>query len=208
MLEPLRRLVRAATRDTVIVMHMNGSHGPAYFRRYPDDFKAFAPTCETSQLHNCPVDSVRNAYDNTILYTDHILADAIGVLEAESARLDTAMLYVSDHGESLGEAATWLHGLPYAIAPEVQKHVPMIMWASTGYRDRQGLDFDCMQASRDAPLTHDHLFHSMLGLLNVRTNVYAPELDFSAHCRDAAGGGAFRRAAREANRGAATQAGG
>lgn len=208
MLEPLRRRVREATRDTVIVMHMNGSHGPAYFRRYPQSFRVFSPACETSQLHTCPVESVRNAYDNTILYTDHILAGAIAALEAESARIDTAMLYVSDHGESLGEAATWLHGLPYAIAPEVQKRVPMIMWASTGYRDRQGLDFDCLQASRDAPLSHDYLFHSMLGLLNVRTDVYAPELDFVTRCRGVAREPSLRQVAREPGRGATTQTGG
>lgn len=208
MLDPLRRRVSAARRDTVVVLHMNGSHGPAYFRRYPDSFKAFSPTCETSQLHACPVDEVRNAYDNTILYTDHFLAETIAALEAESERLDTAMLYVSDHGESLGEASTWLHGLPYAIAPEVQKHVPLIMWASAGYRDRQGLDLGCLQDSRDGPVTHDHLFHSMLGLLNVTTDVYAPGLDITTRCRSGTGDPGVRQAARESGRGAKTEAGG
>lgn len=183
MLAPLRRVIREARGDTVVVMHMNGSHGPAYFKRYPRQFRKFTPTCETSRIRSCSPQAIRNTYDNTILYTDHFLAETIATLDAEAARLDTAMLYVSDHGESLGEASTWLHGLPYRIAPDVQKHVPMIMWASEGYRMRQDLDLDCLRNGRAAPVTHDHLFHSMLGLLGVRTGLYSEELDVAARCR-------------------------
>ncbi len=196
MLEPLQRIIRNASADTVVVMHMNGSHGPAYFKRYPDSFRKFTPTCETSEIRSCSSESIRNTYDNTIVYTDHVLATVIAALEAESKRLDTAMLYVSDHGESLGEASTWLHGLPYRIAPDVQKHVPMILWASGGYRARQGLDLDCLQASSEAPITHDHLFHSMLGLSNVRTNLYSAELDVAARCRGVRPGSALVQASR------------
>lgn len=208
MLEPLQRIVRDAQTDTVVVLHMNGSHGPAYFKRYPDDFRKFTPTCETSEIRSCSTEAIRNTYDNTIVYTDHFLARVVATLEAASERLDTAMLYVSDHGESLGEASTWLHGLPYHIAPDVQKHVPMILWASGGYSVRQGLDLDCLQAASEAPLSHDHLFHSMLGLLDVRTDIYAAGLDFATQCRGKAGDHGVRQAARESGRRTTAQAGG
>lgn len=208
MLEPLQRIIRDARTDTVVVLHMNGSHGPAYFKRYPDKFRKFTPTCETSEIRSCSAEAIRNTYDNTILYTDHILAAVITALDAESERLDTAMLYVSDHGESLGEASTWLHGLPYRIAPDVQKHVPMILWASADYSDRQGLDINCLRASSEAPLTHDYLFHSMLGLLNVRTDIYAAGLDFATPCRGMAGDPSVPQVARESGRRTTAHTGG
>lgn len=182
LLHPLQRLLQETSEDSLIVLHMNGSHGPAYFRRYPEGFKAFSPTCDTSEIRSCSPQAVMNAYDNTIVYTDHVLASAISALQAEAERIDAVMLFVSDHGESLGESSTWLHGLPYAVAPDVQKHVPMIVWASDGYRLRQGLDYDCLHGQSDTSISHDHLFHSVLGLLGVRTDIYDPELDFSVHC--------------------------
>ncbi|MFU8819985.1 MAG: phosphoethanolamine transferase [Gammaproteobacteria bacterium] len=183
MLEPLRQALSRADDDLVVVMHQNGSHGPAYFRRYPPRFRAFLPACETSNIQSCSTDEIRSAYDNTILYTDHVLAQVIATLEARSEDIDAAMVYVSDHGESLGEANTWLHGLPYRIAPDVQKHVPMIMWSSGSYRTRQHLDQNCLWAARKDAITHDHLFHSVLGMLNVQTDVYEPRLDIFAQCR-------------------------
>lgn len=183
MLGRLQQAIREADDDLVVVMHQNGSHGPAYFRRYPRRFRAFLPACETSNIQSCSTDEIRNAYDNTILYTDHVLAGVIAALEARSEDVDAAMVYVSDHGESLGEANTWLHGLPYRIAPDVQKHVPMIVWSSGGYRTRQRLDQDCLRAARGYAITHDHLFHSVLGLVNVQADVYESGLDVFAPCR-------------------------
>jgi lipid A ethanolaminephosphotransferase len=124
-----------------------------------------------------------NAYDNSIRYTDRVLADTIRLLRSNSHRLDTTMLYVSDHGESLGENGLYLHGIPYALAPREQIHVPMVAWLSDGMYERLGLDRRCMAARRGYALSHDNFFHSVVGLAMVRTSAYDPERDLFHACR-------------------------
>lgn len=170
-------------RDAVVVLHMKGSHGPAYFKRYPPAFARFAPACADSQLDRCTPQSIVNAYDNSLLYTDHVLKRTIELLERNAARFDTAMLYLSDHGESLGENGIYLHGLPYAMAPDEQKHIPMILWLSEGLQRREGIRSACLEKRRTAPLSHDNLFHSVLGLMDVRTDAYQPQRDLFRPCR-------------------------
>jgi lipid A ethanolaminephosphotransferase len=169
--------------DTVIVLHMMGNHGPAYFKRYPPEFRRFVPDCATAELRSCSREEVVNAYDNAILYTDHILASLIGTLNARSQTLDTAMLYVSDHGESLGEKGLYLHGLPYSIAPSTQTHVPMVTWVSPAFASARGVNDQCVRAKANDAFSHDNLFHSVLGLLDVETSVYRPVRDIFAGCR-------------------------
>ena len=166
----------------VVVLHQMGSHGPAYYLRSPPAFKRFMPECTSNNLQDCNQQQVINAYDNTILYTDHFLAQTIKWLNSHENQYDTAMLYVSDHGESLGENNTYLHGLPYMIAPDVQKHVPMVVWLSKQMQARTGISMACLQQQKDSPLTHDNLFHSVLGLLDIKTSVYRPTLDLFAPC--------------------------
>ncbi|MEQ8283296.1 MAG: phosphoethanolamine--lipid A transferase [Parvibaculum sp.] len=175
--------ITEADGDTVVVMHQIGSHGPSYFKRFTDAFRVFTPTCDTNQLQSCSQEEIVNSYDNSLLYTDHMLAQTIERLEAASGRFDTAMIYISDHGESLGENGIYLHGMPYMFAPDVQKHVPMVIWTSPGYRKRMDIDMSCIAAESNAPLSHDNLFHSVLGMLDVRTDVYRPALDIVAGCR-------------------------
>jgi lipid A ethanolaminephosphotransferase len=164
----------------------NPHHGPAYFKRYPPEFRRFMPDCATAELRNCSREQVVNAYDNAIAYTDHVLAGIVGAL-ANTPALDTAFLYVSDHGESLGENGLYLHGLPYSIAPSTQTHVPMITWVSPGFAAAEGVDRRCLKAKAGDALSHDNLFHSVLGLLDVQTRVYKPERDFFETCRGNAG---------------------
>ncbi|MDY7116429.1 phosphoethanolamine--lipid A transferase [Halomonas sp. SSL-5] len=182
LVEELKRRVASLDRDTLIVLHMLGNHGPSYFQRYPDAFRAFTPTCDTADLAQCSREAIVNSYDNAILYTDSVLDGIIGVLEG-SQSLATAMLYVSDHGESLGEKGIYLHGLPYAIAPREQTRVPMVWWASDDFLGSQRLTSDCLTAQRDASLSHAHLFHSLLGLLGVESEVRKDALDLTANCR-------------------------
>lgn len=170
-------------KGVLLVMHQMGSHGPAYYKRVPPAFKRFMPECSTNNLQDCSREQLVNAYDNTIAYTDHFLAQAIGWLQRRQASHDTALMYVSDHGESLGENNLYLHGLPYAIAPDVQKRVPWITWLSPGFARRQRLDMACLQGRADVEISHDHYFHSVLGLLDVQTGVYQPGLDAYAACR-------------------------
>jgi lipid A ethanolaminephosphotransferase len=180
------RFVEAMVSETpgnlLIVLHQMGNHGPAYFKRYPDAFKQFTPACEDPDLPRCSNESIVNAYDNAIRYTDHVVASLVRTLREHEAH-DSALLYVSDHGESLGEKGLFLHGVPFKIAPDVQTKVPMVMWFSPGYRSSFALDEACVGQVAATPLSHDHIFHSLLGLLDVKTSAYTPEMDFSAKCR-------------------------
>lgn len=171
-------------RGTVVVMHQMGSHGPAYFKRSPAAFKPFTPECTDTSLSQCNQAQVINAYDNTIVFTDHFLSGVIAWLKGQEKTSTAAMLYVSDHGESLGEKNMYLHGLPYSVAPPEQTTVPMITWLSPGFEQLNRVNTRCLQSQRDKPLSHDHLFHSVLGLMSVQTSVYQRELDFFAACEN------------------------
>ncbi|MEN5109466.1 phosphoethanolamine--lipid A transferase [Pseudomonas sp. TWI672] len=183
LLQGLQPLIDHLDKDTVLVLHQMGSHGPEYFKRYPGAFERFTPVCHSNALETCSRESIVNAYDNTIAYTDHVLATLIDVLRRNGDKVDSAMIYLADHGESLGEYNIYLHGTPYLFAPEEQKHVPMITWFSEGYQRALQLDGRCLQAKRDAALSQDNLFHSVLGLLKVNTLVYESSLDLFTSCR-------------------------
>ncbi len=184
LLHNLQAKIDSEDRDQVIVLHQLGNHGPSYFRRYPDPFKRFIPACEKADLGQCSTPQIVNAYDNAILYTDHLLAGLIGTLQADASR-DSALIYVSDHGESLGEGNLYLHGVPYQIAPSTQLKVPMVMWISPGMAADRGVDIGCMRQHLSAPVSHDHLFSSVLGLMQVRSSVYDRGLDLFAPCTHA-----------------------
>jgi lipid A ethanolaminephosphotransferase len=178
--ERLRAL--AGTQGTqLLVLHMLGNHGPSYYRRYPKSFERFTPVCSNDDLGTCTREQIVNAYDNALLYTDHVLASLIGTLTAHAGSVDSAMVYVSDHGESLGEKNLFLHGVPYAIAPREQTQVPMVMWWSRGFDP--ALQRDCMGRRALQPAAHDHLFHTLLSLLDVSTSLYVADLDVTRGCR-------------------------
>jgi lipid A ethanolaminephosphotransferase len=159
--------------DIVIVLHQMGNHGPAYYKRYPAAFEKFTPVCRTNQLEECSQEEIRNAYDNAILYTDYFLANVIKLLKKNDAKFTSAMLYMSDHGESLGENGLYLHGFPYAMAPDAQKHIPAIMWF--GKKDLTHTNL--LKNHEQHSYTHDYLFHTLLGFFEVKTSVYRSELD-------------------------------
>lgn len=182
LVEELKQRLASVTDDTVIVLHTLGNHGPSYFQRYPEAFRVFTPTCDTADLAQCSRESIVNSYDNAILYTDSVLDDLIGLLEQQTS-LATALLYVSDHGESLGEKGIYLHGLPYAIAPDEQTRVPMTLWSSRAFDRAAGLEHDCLANRAEQSLRHDHLFHSLLGMLGVESAIRDPRLDISQACR-------------------------
>ncbi|MGP1680928.1 MAG: phosphoethanolamine transferase, partial [Giesbergeria sp.] len=168
------------------VLHQMGSHGPAYARRSLPALKKFKPECLSNALQECSQAEVVNAYDNSIVQTDAMLSATLQWLERKQPDADTAMVYVADHGESLGENNLYLHGLPYAIAPDVQKHVPWITWLSPAMQSRTGVSTDCLrrdQAKRR--ITQDDYFHSVLGLMDVQTSAYQSERDLFRACRQA-----------------------
>lgn len=184
MLRDLVDVVRGQTGDSVIVLHPLGNHGPSYYRRYPETFRRFTPDCRTPELGKCSRQEIVNAYDNAILYQDAFLARTIRILSEETSH-DTALIYVSDHGESLGESGLYLHGVPYAIAPQTQLKVPMVMWISPNFASGRGIDMGCLRQQARKPVSHDNLFHSVLGLMQVSTKVHAPARDVFARCTTA-----------------------
>ncbi len=183
LLRGLDQRLQNAQGVQVLVLHMLGNHGPSYFRRYPSAFERFTPACRDDDLGRCTQGEIVNAYDNAVLYTDHVLASLIATLDANAAKVDAAMLFVSDHGESLGEKGLFLHGVPHAIAPREQTQVPMLMWWSDGFGQTAGLDRPCMQRRSAEPAQHDHLFHTVLGLLDVKTALYDAQFDLTRRCR-------------------------
>ncbi len=174
MLVGLQEYINAHPKgDIVIVLHQMGNHGPAYYKRYPKAFEKYTPVCKTNQLEQCSQAEITNAYDNAILYTDYFLSKTIGLLKENDKKFKTAMFYLSDHGESLGEKGLYLHGFPYAIAPDAQKHVPAVMWFGKQFKVNKTV----LKQRSSQPYTHDYLFHTMLGMMEVNTSVYHPEMD-------------------------------
>jgi lipid A ethanolaminephosphotransferase len=169
-------------KGVVVIMHQMGSHGPAYFKRVPSEFNKFTPGCDSNALQDCTQAQVTNSYDNTIAYTDRFLVSTIKWLKTKENTAQAAMIYVADHGESLGENNIYLHGLPYAIAPDVQKRVPWITWVSGSFAARSKLDMGCLLSHANERITHDNYFHSVLGLLDIRTSVYQRALNIYAPC--------------------------
>lgn len=167
--------------NTTIVMHQMGNHGPSYHLRYPDSFRRFTPDCQTSNLGACTSAQVVNAYDNAILYTDEFLANTISLLRKFSGTHRVAMIYASDHGESLGEHGLYLHSMPYSIAPASQTHIPMVLWMANSHDF--GINELCLRNAVNLPVSHDNLFHTILGMAGITTSAYDAGMDLSGKCR-------------------------
>ncbi len=179
MLVGLDRFIQAhRDKDILIVLHQMGNHGPAYYKRYTHDYERYTPVCKTSQLESCTQEEIVNAYDNALRYTDHFLAKTIAFLKQYDNRYRTAMLYMSDHGESLGENGIYLHGLPYFMAPDAQKHISALFWFGSQWQDDPHIAH-LVAHNRDR-YSQDNLFHTLLGLFNVKTEVYDKKLDMLA----------------------------
>ncbi|EPK7409626.1 phosphoethanolamine transferase EptA [Klebsiella aerogenes] len=172
-------------QDGIIVLHTIGSHGPTYYNRYPAEFKKFTPTCDTNEIQSCTQQQLTNTYDNTILYVDYVVDKAIKLLQSKQNKFTTSLVYLSDHGESLGEDGVYLHGLPYSIAPDTQKHVPMLLWLSPDYQQRYGVSSQCLQQqAKTNDYSQDNLFSTLLGLLGVDTREYQAKDDLLTPCRE------------------------
>lgn len=161
--------------DIFIVLHQMGNHGPAYFKRYPPSFEKFKPVCKTNALEKCTNEEINNAYDNAILYTDFFLFKVISLLKDNSHYFGTSMFYVSDHGESLGEKGVYLHGLPYFMAPDEQKNIPSLLWFGGDLAKKA--NYDLLRKKADNAYSHENIFHTILGLMEIKTPEYKRELD-------------------------------
>lgn len=183
MLAGLQDYIDSQKGDILIVLHQMGNHGPAYYKRYPKAFERFTPVCKTNDLGACSPEEIANAYDNAILYTDYVLAKVIELLKKNDT-FETAMFYVADHGESLGEYGVYLHGLPYALAPDAQKHVPAVLWISDGMK--HDLHLDAMNTRRLERWSHDNVFATLLGLFEIQSDSYDAKQDLLVHATETA----------------------
>ncbi|MED5512400.1 MAG: phosphoethanolamine--lipid A transferase [Pseudomonadota bacterium] len=172
------KLAKSHAKHQLIVLHMIGSHGPTYYRRYPEKDSKFLPDCPRSDIQNCSTEQLTNTYDNTIAYTDLVLSKLIKLLQNSPAD-DKALLYVSDHGESLGEKGLYLHGFPYALAPKEQTHVPMLFWSNKLADTRFN---QCIEQQRNHAFSHDNIFDTLLGLTHIQSTEYRPEQDIFNAC--------------------------
>ena len=167
-------LQRNESRPRLIVLHQSGSHGPAYWTKYPPGFDQFNPVCRSVDLQSCSRSELINTYDNTIYFTDYLLGLLISTLQV-LPDIPSVVIYISDHGESLGEAGLYLHGTPMAFAPDVQKNIPFVVWMSeTFQRQRAITNSDLLRA---ASYSHHNIFHSVMGALGLRSDIYQPSLD-------------------------------
>ena len=178
MLLGLQDYIDGQQGDLLIVLHQMGNHGPAYYKRYPQKFETFTPVCKTNQLEECRSEEIINAYDNGIFYTDYFLAKTIDLLKQNDGVFQTALVYMSDHGESLGENGLYLHGLPYFMAPDAQTHVGALMWF--GKQSKQVIDTTKLKQVANNRFSHDNLFHTLLGLMQIETSAYQAEADILA----------------------------
>lgn len=183
MLKPAQQFIEKDQKNKLIVLHTIGSHGPTYFQRFPVAMAKFAPWCNRKDIEQCTDQEITNVYDNTLVYTDFFLAQVIKQLKGYSKDYNVAMMYVSDHGESLGENGLYLHGTPYAIAPKEQKTVPWLLWLPEQYAQQKQIDVACIKHEAQQPnYSHDNFFHSLIGLYGVETKDKQVSLDLFSSC--------------------------
>lgn len=184
LLENFEDNVEQMKGNRMVYLHLMGSHGPTYFERYSQDFAQFQPECNRADIENCTIDQIVNSYDNSILYTDHVLATLIEKLKHLESQYNTALFYVSDHGESLGESGLFLHGMPYSLAPDFQKKVPLLVWGSDSFKRAKSIERNCVaDIAANNAYSHDNIFHTVLGLMDISTSIYQSDLDMFAPCR-------------------------
>lgn len=184
LLEGLDQQIAGMKGNKLVAFHLMGSHGPTYFRRYPASERFFMPDCPRSDIENCSNEELVNTYDNTIRYTDKVVGLLIDKLKSLESQYDVGLVYLSDHGESLGAMGLYLHGTPYKFAPDDQTRVPLLTWFSPQLQADRQLDMGCLAAEASSQrFSHDNLFHSMLGIMDVQTSVYDNRLDLFKPCR-------------------------
>ncbi|SPJ20970.1 Phosphoethanolamine transferase EptA [Prolinoborus fasciculus] len=177
----LAHLDKNNPKPQLIVLHQMGSHGPAYFKRSKAPYQPFQPTCNSNAIQGCSTEELKNSYDNSIVYTDHVLAQIIETLKQQT-QYQTGFWYLSDHGESTGEHGLYLHGAPYSMAPTQQTHVPMLMWFSDAWKQQNIQQISCLKGQTNQARSQDHLFPSLLSLLDIKTQVTEAKNDMLAQC--------------------------
>ena len=179
LLNGLRERIESSKKDKVlIVLHTSTSHGPNYADKYPKAFEVYKPVAKNVEEGEKNVDMLVNAYDNTIRYTDFLLDNLINTLRSMKD-WHSAMIFISDHGESLGENKMFMHGLPMKLAPKVQYEIPFFVWTSPQFRDYKPTSSskDITDDELPAVLEQHYIFHSVLNLLSIESPAYNKAYD-------------------------------
>ncbi|MCV6607929.1 MAG: sulfatase-like hydrolase/transferase, partial [Campylobacterales bacterium] len=174
LLTKMNEAITSAKNDKVfMVLHTYGNHGPAYNKRYPKKFEKFTPVCESVDLKECTEESLINAYDNSVVYVDYFVNKTI----EEVKKLDrpAVVIFVSDHGESLGEYGLYMHGAPNAIAPDFQRKIPYVLWASKKFLGNKGQEK--LKIDTSIEYEHDTVFHTVMGAFGMKSPIYKKEFD-------------------------------
>ena len=175
LLDITNKIINDSEGNILIVLHTIGSHGPSYYKRFPEKFAKFKPYCKSESPQNCSKEELNNAFDNTILYTDYILSSIINILE-DKKEYDTFMFYASDHGESLGENGIYLHGLPKKFLIKQQTDFAMVLWLSDKLVKNRDINVDKIKNLINKELNHDYISHTLLNLFGVESLVNKKEL--------------------------------
>lgn len=178
----LQEKIPSFTQDTFVVLHQRGSHGPRYDLRVPDGQHKWKPYCDRADHQTCTYTQMKNAYDNTIYYTSFVIADLISELSKITDEYNPILIYISDHGESLGEKGVYGHGGDFKDAPDEQKQVPFFVWMPKSTREAFGFNKKCLNEKTKHQQSQDVIFHSLMGLAGIRTDVYDDKLDIFAGC--------------------------
>ncbi|EIC12983.1 phosphoethanolamine--lipid A transferase [Kingella kingae] len=185
-LDKVLNQIDQSKQDTLIVLHTIGSHGPTYYERYTPEYRQFTPTCDTNEINRCSNQELVNTYDNTILYVDQFINTVIAHLE-QHKDWESAVMFASDHGESLGEKGVYLHSTPYEIAPKEQTSIPMIMWFSPTWLQNEKINAGCLhQNAQTQTYSHDNVFSTLFSAMNLdktQSQTYRADLDILAACR-------------------------
>jgi lipid A ethanolaminephosphotransferase len=183
LIEAIEEKLNKISKDTFLVLHQRGSHGPDYYNMYPKEFEKYKPVCKQNILNKCDKKELVNAYDNTILYTSYFLAETIKKIEALSDQYNVMMVYASDHGESLGEDDIYLHSAVYKFAPKEQINIPAIIYIPQSTQKDLSINISCLKNIKDKHLSHDNIFHTILGFAGAKTSIYEEELDILSQCK-------------------------
>ena len=179
LLKGLRERIESSPKNKVlIVLHTSTSHGPKYADKYPKEFEVCKPVAKNVEEGQKNVGLLINAYDNTILYTDFLVDSLINMLRSMTD-WNSAMIFISDHGESLGENKMFMHGLPMKLAPKVQYEIPFLVWTSDHFRDYKlvSTEKDAPEGQLPAVLDQHYVFHSVLNLLSIQSPAYNKDYD-------------------------------
>jgi lipid A ethanolaminephosphotransferase len=169
LIKGLRQRIESSPKNKVlIILHTSTSHGPQYASKYPKEFEVYKPVAKNVEEGEKNVGMLVNAYDNTIRYTDFLLDSLINTLRTMSD-WKSCMIFISDHGESLGENKMFMHGLPMKLAPKEQYEIPFLVWTSENFR--------AYKSELPAVLDQHYIFHSVLNLLSIQSPAYNENQD-------------------------------